>query len=299
MRCYSGEGLLNSAINNLKFEAHLPGMNYCGPGTRLKERLARGDQPVNKLDGLCLKHDLFYDREKETTKRHEADRILAEGALQRFKSRDASFGERLAALGVAGAMKAKVKLGMGLKQASYKVLMKRCLKAMEKSKRSSENTLKHIQDGINILRNHNILTQSISPLSTRRKVKKPKPPKKKRREIEKKSNENLNISNNGNLENLQMNTELNRKRKIEDDDDDESLQAKKSRIFSNKQQQQLRKVRLAARRRRPQNQTTDTPLNLNTPLNLTREQFKRKLNDEESDNDSSDNEPSRKFSKTE
>lgn len=294
MRCYSGDGLLNSAINNLNFEAHLPGMNFCGPGTRLKERLARGDQPVNKLDSLCLKHDLFYDREKETTKRHEADRILAEGALQRFKSRDASIGERVAALGVAGALKAKIKLGMGLKQPSYKLLMKRCLKAMEKSKRMSENTLKYIQDGINILRNHNILNQSISPTSTQRKVKKKsKPPKKK--EIEKKLTENFNI-NNDNLENLQMETEFNRKRKIEENEtDDRSLQAKKSRISSNNQQ--LRKVRLAARRRQ-QIEKTDTPLNLNTPLNLTQGQFKRKIN-EESDDNSSDNEPNHKFIKTE
>lgn len=301
MRCFSGKGLLNSAINNLGFEAHIPTYSYCGPGTRLHERLARGDQPKNKLDALCLKHDIFYDREKETTKRHEADKILADGALKRFKSSDASLSERLAALGVAGAMKAKVKLGMGLKKPSYKQLMKRCLKAIEKSKRMSENTSKNIQDGINVLRNHNILNQTISPLSTQRKERKSKPLKKK--VIKKKSNENLNINNN--LENLEMETEFNRKRKMEDNenDDDESLLAKKLRAFSSNQQQ--RKVRSASRRRRRFNQntvnlstTTDTPLNLNAPLNLTRENFKRKLN-EESDSNSGDNEPNRKFSKIE
>ncbi len=34
--------------------------NYCGPGTNLKERLARGDKPVNKLDAICLRHDQAY-----------------------------------------------------------------------------------------------------------------------------------------------------------------------------------------------------------------------------------------------
>lgn len=289
MRCYSGKGLLNTVINNLGFEAHLPGgYRYCGPGTRLKERLARGDKPINKLDGLCLKHDLFYDREKETTKRHEADKILAEGALQRFKSQDASFGERLAGLAVAGAMKAKVKLGMGLKQPSCKQLMRRCLKAMETSKKMSENSVKRIQDGINIIKNHKFLNRP--PSLTQRKVK------------NKKRKENVNIINN-HPEHLPMEIEFNRKRKIDDNHiNSESLLTKKSRISI---QQRPRKVGIAARRRREQSQktlnmaATDTLLNLNTPINITGEKRKRKLQEDESDNDSSDTEPYSKFIKTE
>lgn len=54
-----------------------------------KKHNSRGYLPVNKLDTLCLKYDLFFNREKGTTKRHEADKILADGALQRVKSHDA------------------------------------------------------------------------------------------------------------------------------------------------------------------------------------------------------------------
>lgn len=60
------------------------------------------------LNYLCLEHHIFNDHEKMTTKWHEGDRILAEGALHRFKSGDASIGEWRVVLGVAGAIQAKV-----------------------------------------------------------------------------------------------------------------------------------------------------------------------------------------------
>jgi hypothetical protein len=41
-------------------EWHLPGHNFTGPGTRLKERLERGDEPVNRVDELSLHHDIRY-----------------------------------------------------------------------------------------------------------------------------------------------------------------------------------------------------------------------------------------------
>ena len=41
-------------------EWHLPGHNFTGPGTRLKERLERGDEPVNRVDALSLHHDIRY-----------------------------------------------------------------------------------------------------------------------------------------------------------------------------------------------------------------------------------------------
>lgn len=42
MKYYSGDGLLNKAINNLPFEMHLPKYNFCGPGTKLGKRLQLG-----------------------------------------------------------------------------------------------------------------------------------------------------------------------------------------------------------------------------------------------------------------
>lgn len=48
--------------------------------------------------------------------RHIADKILAAKSWERVKAKDASVGERIAALGVTGAMRIKRKLGMGLKK---------------------------------------------------------------------------------------------------------------------------------------------------------------------------------------
>lgn len=41
-------------------EWHFPGHNFTGPGTRLEERLERGDEPVNRVDELSLHHDIRY-----------------------------------------------------------------------------------------------------------------------------------------------------------------------------------------------------------------------------------------------
>lgn len=47
------EGVVNTLINKLPVELHLLGYHYCGPGTRLKERLARGDLGINPWDQAC------------------------------------------------------------------------------------------------------------------------------------------------------------------------------------------------------------------------------------------------------
>ena len=62
-------------------EYHLPGYNFCGPGTKLQERLDRGDKPINKLDGCCMVHDMVYTETTDTSKRVEADRKLRNCAL--------------------------------------------------------------------------------------------------------------------------------------------------------------------------------------------------------------------------
>lgn len=109
-----GEGLLNSVINKLPVELHLPGYQYCGPGTKLEERLAKGDPGINLLDQACKQHDISYSKLKNTPERHIADTILAEKAWQRVKSKDAGLRERANALLVTNLMKAKVKFGMGV-----------------------------------------------------------------------------------------------------------------------------------------------------------------------------------------
>lgn len=108
-----GRGVLNTLINKLPFELHVPGYSFCGPGTRLKKRLARGDRGINQLDEACKEHDIAYSQHQDLQKRHEADRILAAKAWERFRSKDAKFGEKAAALAITGVMKGKTKLGMG------------------------------------------------------------------------------------------------------------------------------------------------------------------------------------------
>lgn len=111
-----GSGLINKLINKLPIEIHIPGYNYCGPGTKLEKRLQRGDKGINPLDEACKEHDLAYNKHKDLKSRHTADRILADKALQRFKASDSSLGEKLSALGVSGIMKSKTTLGMGLRK---------------------------------------------------------------------------------------------------------------------------------------------------------------------------------------
>lgn len=108
-----GSGLLNTIINKLPFELHLPGYNYCGPGTKLEKRLRRGDKGINPLDEACKSHDIAYAQNQSLEQRHKADLELASVAEKRlYESPDIL--EKVAALGVNKMMKFKVKRGMGV-----------------------------------------------------------------------------------------------------------------------------------------------------------------------------------------
>lgn len=67
-------------------EKHLPGMNYCGPGTNVRRRLANKVQPVDGLDKLCLEHDIWteprgpYRSRGKRNLLRAADRRLINGA---------------------------------------------------------------------------------------------------------------------------------------------------------------------------------------------------------------------------
>lgn len=115
-----GRGLLNSLIDKLPFELHIPTYNYCGAGTKLTQRLARGDKGINLLDEHCKEHDIAYSQFKDTKNRNQADKILAQKAFERVKDSDSSIAEKIAALAVAGVMKAKSKMGMGLRKMSVR-----------------------------------------------------------------------------------------------------------------------------------------------------------------------------------
>ena len=110
-----GAGLLDKTINALPFEVHIPGYQFCGPGTRLAKRLTRGDRGINRLDAACSEHDIAYSRSNNLADRHIADRVLAERACERITASDSTFGEKAAAT-IWAAMKAKTKLGMDMKR---------------------------------------------------------------------------------------------------------------------------------------------------------------------------------------
>lgn len=110
-----GAGLVNSIINKLPVELHLPGYQYCGPGTKLNKRLKRGDAGINGLDKACKEHDIAYNTYTSQFDRHIADKILAEKAWERVKSSDSGIVEKANAYIVTNAMKMKLKTGMGYK----------------------------------------------------------------------------------------------------------------------------------------------------------------------------------------
>jgi len=109
-----GSGLVNNLINKLPIELHLPGYQFCGPGTKLAERLKRGDKGINPLDAACREHDIAYSQFKDLKNRHQADDILGDRAWERFKAKDSGLKERSAAWFVTNAMKTKVKFGLGM-----------------------------------------------------------------------------------------------------------------------------------------------------------------------------------------
>lgn len=109
-----GKGLVNWAIKNVPFEMHIPGYQYCGPGTKLNKRLARNDPGINPLDRACKEHDISYSKFKNTDQRNIADKILAERAWQRVKASDSSLSERAAGLAITNIMKTKAMMGMGM-----------------------------------------------------------------------------------------------------------------------------------------------------------------------------------------
>ena len=65
------------------FEKHLPGMNYCGPGTNLKKKLMEDGVtprmeylPIDRVDEIAMHHDISYNRHEDLPHRIEADELM-------------------------------------------------------------------------------------------------------------------------------------------------------------------------------------------------------------------------------
>jgi len=115
-----GKGLVNSLIDSLPFEMHLPGgYQYAGPGTNLELKLEKGVKPKNKLDEAAMFHDIAYSKSKNLNDRHVADKKLEEDAWARVKASDAGLGEKAMAWLVTNTMKGKRALGAGIGSTHY------------------------------------------------------------------------------------------------------------------------------------------------------------------------------------
>ncbi len=110
-----GSGVVNSFIDNLPLELHVPGYEYLGPGTNVDLKLSQGVKPKNKLDEAAQNHDIAYARSSDVDERHEADYKLQEDAWKRVISDDSDIGEKAAAYLTTNAMKVKRWLGAGIK----------------------------------------------------------------------------------------------------------------------------------------------------------------------------------------
>ena len=64
---------VQKALSVFGKELHVPGYQFLGPGTKLKERLKRGDMGINRLDRLARTHDLDYSRSKNLQDKWKAD----------------------------------------------------------------------------------------------------------------------------------------------------------------------------------------------------------------------------------
>lgn len=152
LSCTRGSGLLgsignaagavlNRAIDILPVELHLPGYQYCGPGTHLKKRLARNDPGINQLDSACKQHDIAYAKFGDSKSRSIADHVLAEKAWERVKASDSSVAEKAAAWAITNIMKTKAKFGGGNKKKT-KTKQKRIKKKTQVLKKQSSTKCK-------------------------------------------------------------------------------------------------------------------------------------------------------------
>ena len=73
----TGGSFLNTLVNKLPFEMHLPGHNFTGPGMNLYKRLnpdgtpKEWSMPINRVDNAAYHHYLCYLKHDDTKTRNE------------------------------------------------------------------------------------------------------------------------------------------------------------------------------------------------------------------------------------
>ena len=108
---------LNTLVNKLPFEMHLPGHNFSGRGTILYKRLnsdgkpKEWSMPINRVDNAAYHHDLCYPKHSDTRTRNDVcDKTMLnelDGII------NPSLRERIDKSIVGKLIKAKVNFGLG------------------------------------------------------------------------------------------------------------------------------------------------------------------------------------------
>jgi len=116
-----GNGILNTFINQLPFEMHLPGHQFTGPGTKLDKRLEEDgtpkewSKPINRVDNAAYHHDLCYAKNQDTTTRNQ---VCDKDMLSQLDGiYDPTIRERMDRAVVKPLINAKAKFGWGKKKA--------------------------------------------------------------------------------------------------------------------------------------------------------------------------------------
>ena len=93
--------------------------NYCGPGTKLEERLASNDpkirDPINNLDSICQRHDIAYSKVQSLKDKHIADDVMLD-ETSKIPYMKRPWGTTAVQAMITG----KRKLGLGVKQRKTK-----------------------------------------------------------------------------------------------------------------------------------------------------------------------------------
>lgn len=129
-------GFIDRMLEKLP-EIHLRGYNYCGPNTDLKNRLAHGEQGINKLDCACMEHDIAYAENIDLESRCIADKLLILRAIRCVYAKDSKIGERFAAVFISWLI--SVKLFLSKMELFINSMGKCCLILKFKKNKSREN----------------------------------------------------------------------------------------------------------------------------------------------------------------
>ena len=113
----AGGSFLNTLVNKLPFEMHLPGHNFTVPETKLYKRLNQDgtpkvwSKPINRVDNTAYHHDLCYSIHDDTKTRNEVCDKTMLGELNGIVN--PTLRERINKAIVGKLINAKVNFGLG------------------------------------------------------------------------------------------------------------------------------------------------------------------------------------------